>query len=620
MPVNHSLSGVRSLVVRAETYSARRGHVWPILEISVQELDRIHDALRPFNGRARAFCVSLSQMAVPELSAAVASMQGWYWDVESEVTDYREIGRQLDYLRSHLAEISDPYHHSMFLSGQPVEVRATFDDLNRFCPAPPSAPDLRQPVQVSMFAVQGASDRDDVRVFRRVRVGLTISDYRALIYLKRGEDYVGVDTDILDKLTTLVDTPRLYYMRSRTLHGFPFVAHIVNDRRNMFFRMFDGSIYRCEHCNRFELIGEGLHDRICTRCEDDFESCAECGDPTHQDNMDADGWCSSCADSNDDEDGIKYKPRRGVSDFTIEGLQAPKADHADQLWQHVAAGMCEFNGDPMQYAPGFRLADKEKKTFKRGRAGATTIETTRYFGVELEMVPRNGTRREKALRELWPVIDKWAIFKSDGSVDAGMEMVTVPATLAAQRIMWRSFFAVDPAKMVRGWGARECGLHVHVSKLSLGMSALGRLLVFMGEDDNQKFLTHFAGREPNTYCAKVIKNKGTPRDVQRVQYAGRYQALNTDTGHGTIEFRLFQSNVTERGVMRVLDFCDAVCEFADNNPADAMRASEFVLWAARHRGRWPWLNQWLEKAGYLVAKHKPREPVNPLEEIERDAA
>ena len=165
----------------------------------------------------------------------------------------------------------------------------------------------------------------------------------------------------------------------------------------------------------------------------------------------------------------------------------------------------------------------------------------------------------------------------DGSVK-GFEIITEPATLAAAcyGLPWDELCKFLDYAGCRAHDGEQTGIHVHISRASLGMDenardmCIAKILVLMDRFENQ--LTKFARREWATeyYCQKnsfiargeksskkmVKKFKDTEKNVRN-----RYRALNL-TNANTIEFRIFKSTLSPLSIRAIYQLCFTLAEYA----------------------------------------------------------
>lgn len=235
-----------------------------------------------------------------------------------------------------------------------------------------------------------------------------------------------------------------------------------------------------------------------------------------------------------------------------------------------------------------------------------------WLGVELEVQPTSkpseGSRqsRDRAMTFAAKTVGSFAILKHDGSLDpGGFEICSVPGTLEWHRQVWKPFLE-GARDHVRGFraGPAPYGMHVHVSRDSLGVLAAGRMMAFIHNPNNYAFITHIAGRDSNTY---VQYDGSTTIGAARRGYRHHYDAAGPSHGKPTIEIRIFRSNVSPLGFMRNLEFTHALatwCQVAAPATTGELTVSRFAAWFAHPAvySQYPALAAWFKaRTGYRVA-------------------
>ena len=191
-----------------------------------------------------------------------------------------------------------------------------------------------------------------------------------------------------------------------------------------------------------------------------------------------------------------------------------------------------------------------------------------YMGMEIE------TERARPLLVDWEDVadeeygaEAFIYAKSDGSLhENGVEFVTHPATLEAIRdkFPWKSFEFLQQ-NGARAWAMETCGMHVHLSRSAFTPTHLWKFIKF--QYYNAHNCVRFAGRDSQQWAswsnetmqetaaqtAKVVKN-GRP------DYHNRYTAINM-LPRNTIELRYFRPNLLKPGVLRVVEFIDAMYNY-----------------------------------------------------------
>jgi hypothetical protein len=362
----------------------------------------------------------------------------------------------------------------------------------------------------------------------------------------------------------------------------------------------------CSHI--FSTSHEG--NLICEDCRENYVTCGNCGCAMTRENAMQDGRGRYLCETH-----------WALSDRGITGeLQ-------------------EYNADVTRYKKGFLTVTGEKsralwmgwelEVHAKGDSGGNGHDP------ECELCGGSGTYRDDdddpcdcdcegpgntdltgAIRKVQEQAGGWSITKSDGSVNNGFEIVSVPASLAWHTANVKPWLE-KAQHYLSGWPHNDCGIHVHVGIDQLSPLTQGKLLTFMHDPANQAFITTIAGRDTNTYCLRGETKKKIP-DYRREYDHGRYQALNFSTrGKKTVEFRIFRSNVSPAGFMKNLEFVHALCVWArltsmqdvcntqrGIKKARVTKATEnFIAWVQKERAQYPHLVRWFEANGFLP---KPR--------------
>lgn len=212
-----------------------------------------------------------------------------------------------------------------------------------------------------------------------------------------------------------------------------------------------------------------------------------------------------------------------------------------------------------------------------------------FYGVELEV--ECGCDCEKKAERVQSLLGDFAIIKEDGSIDAGFEIVTRPASLAKQIELWQPFFERG-TKGLSSFNTKTCGLHVHCSRRPLTQLQIAKVVCFVNAAHNRKFMSALANRTSSRWAAYHAKrlaegNKTNPE---------RYEAVNLQN-RNTIEFRIFKGTLKKESVFKAIEFCDALihfCEPASRSLRDTMSRVKFLEYVFGNRKQWPHLAAWIE--------------------------
>ena len=276
------------------------------------------------------------------------------------------------------------------------------------------------------------------------------------------------------------------------------------------------------------------------------------------------------------------------------------SDHSDDYYcegcyndNHEFCGTCntsyhhdeERNCDDCQDEDGSRssiLAEyNERNTLyylsdtKKERANSSSI----YYGIELECEMREGQELRETVEKMKECFDQENIlFKRDGSLNYGFEIVSTNATFNYHKnSFWKSFFENDYTNEVRGYYAKNCGMHIHFNKNAFSNLDIRKLNAFYHKVDNRSFLQHIAGRSTNDY-AKFYDDIDLKSEIwvdQDSYY--KYRCINL-SNTSTIEIRIFQSNLKENSFFRNLEFVDSVNHFIKQTSLKKLDFKDYLAW------------------------------------------
>lgn len=219
-------------------------------------------------------------------------------------------------------------------------------------------------------------------------------------------------------------------------------------------------------------------------------------------------------------------------------------------------------------------------------------ENGRHFGAELEIELDDYHQLTKVVRGIFTAVGRDVLCKHDGSLNRGLELVTKPLTLDLHRELWTKLL-LPPPKGWRSFNTTTCGLHVHAERTGLSENEIARIVCFVNAPRNKNFIHVIAGRSAPNYAA--LKRK-IMADAH-VYSGSRYEAVNLANKH-TIEFRIFKGTTKVPSLMKAIEFCDALIEFAKVTPTARAATSKlkFLSFLRDNEERWPYLY------GYIRAK------------------
>ena len=213
------------------------------------------------------------------------------------------------------------------------------------------------------------------------------------------------------------------------------------------------------------------------------------------------------------------------------------------------------------------------------------------FGVEFEMEPLEHSSRKQ--RELAAALggpngdEKSYILSYDGSLDHGVELITLPQTLEQHQkgalVPWKKITSTIAAIAKAGFGTTACGIHIHINRRALKPLQLGKMLVFVNSGANRALVERIAQRSESSWANMSAKKftDGTRRT------SDHYDALGL-TSKGTVELRIFRSNTRLDRILKNIEFAHALCLYCrDASMVDVEKPALFTAWITKHRATYP---------------------------------
>lgn len=306
----------------------------------------------------------------------------------------------------------------------------------------------------------------------------------------------------------------------------------------------------CDGCGRrFPREAEGfVRDArgrsLCAECAEGYAECADCGEWFREDDM----------------------ARRG-GELVCWHCSARRLDGA----------ICSYGYKPR---PRFHRAEGE-------------AEDSLVLGIELEMDGGDRAAAVARIAEKWG--EDWVYFKSDSSLDCGVELVTHPISplvLMSEegRALWADVCAAALAEGMRSHDTRTCGLHVHVNRDFFGKGEAARALaeyklltvadrffepLAIFSRRRRDRLDQWAGRT----CLPATRDGwlASARSASRVARCDRYRAVNTTNEH-TVEFRLFRGTLKAETLLATFQFVAGLCGMAKRStPGRLQRVNWYEL-------------------------------------------
>ena len=366
-----------------------------------------------------------------------------------------------------------------------------------------------------------------------------------------------------------ISNTSVWTLQSRFNLSIEELSTFPHDLAEEFIKVFDD----CELLDVFEesKLNRRLQNAI-TSVDDELITCSDCGELSYRDDaiyVESRGdWVGDCCRDN-------YIYHEGHDEYYHED-EYPEEEE-DRY------GVYPYDYDVTQQLD-FQSTNNE----------------TRYISTEIETERRNDCSSD-IVHDIHNTMSGFALCKHDGSLENGFEIVTAPATLSVHKDRWTKFCEKNYADSLSSWNTATCGMHVHVDRASLTPLDIGKLLVFINGTRNAEFIKKIAGRDSRQWSAKKFK-----RVKDALNRSDKYEALATHKPK-TIEFRIFRGNIAKQGILRNLEFVDALCNFVgtvgmdrDTDTVNRLSYTNFVEYmnTSENKGTYPYLFSWLVRKGY----------------------
>lgn len=236
-------------------------------------------------------------------------------------------------------------------------------------------------------------------------------------------------------------------------------------------------------------------------------------------------------------------------------------------------------------------------------------DKTMYFGMELELEFRDSDNVGSAVKAAH---EAELCLSSDGSLDDGGEFKTPPCTYKYIMPLIEKVCTIAEENDMHD--ESTCGLHIHVSRAAMSDLSIAKVVGFMNNPANRRFIVRLAGRESDyarfteynpykMYCNAQRYDRRFSGDKKHIFYDEKYAAVNTRHPH-TIEFRIFKSSTDPVELKRNLQFVKTLCEFAKSCTSlrQTTHSSAYLEYVNQPmvRKEHPELTDYLRNSGYLT--------------------
>lgn len=254
-----------------------------------------------------------------------------------------------------------------------------------------------------------------------------------------------------------------------------------------------------------------------------------------------------------------------------------------------------------------------------------------------------GDRNSAALsvvRTLNGVVSGYCKAETDGSLDAGFEMITAPAGLDVHAKVMSHLKNAPGIDDMSSHNTKTCGLHVHACRLGMTPLHAAKLMKFVNDVDNERLMRTIARRYQigSGYAkfypsvdwinrmsktagadARQTKQRGRKVDMETITQHHmrdsfvneRYSAVNFNPEY-TVEFRMFRGTLRYETIMACLEFSFAAWHFSKQAAITALGTEDFMkfICAPENRKDTKFLRHYL-KAKDFRAFHQAEVVVRP---------
>lgn len=207
----------------------------------------------------------------------------------------------------------------------------------------------------------------------------------------------------------------------------------------------------------------------------------------------------------------------------------------------------------------------------------------RYYGLEMEYNYFYPSQARVLFKDQYA--DKLIYNKSDSSISAGVEIVTIP--LIKSRVL-KLIDDMDVSRIKSTYHGESvvnnAGLHIHVSRNTISPIAVHRLSLLLNSNwanAYKKYVYYLVGRKNNLSDKRVNDGYfavGTTDIIRSAtNVSGHCVALNLGNS-STVEFRLFKATTNPTQLKSYVDFVDKAIEFAETKPIKLITIPNFITY------------------------------------------
>ena len=324
--------------------------------------------------------------------------------------------------------------------------------------------------------------------------------------------------------------------------------------------------FLCETCHsifdkKLETGEEVRNDRdklikVChSCCEQYYKKCYECEEYVHKLSL------------------ISYKNIFGKSSEynNTENSTLIGTHYCRTCFNHLFMIICDYIYKPRN--PPFFCSKDE------------IISNTLFFGFEIEVENIDEIESNKEVVRKLTKNNPHLYCKYDSSLENGFEIVSHPTSLKyfkENEIKIMSGIYNLPSLGFRAFHTTTCGMHVHLTDKTTYTQCYKLLkffnknipFIFKMSQRNKERFDQWCNLSPDgTSIAYKAKNKDCPE---------RHVAINLKN-ENTIEIRIFRSNLKRERILKNIEFCFAIYNFAKDASNMEMSELNFIKYVSTHR-------------------------------------
>ena len=229
-----------------------------------------------------------------------------------------------------------------------------------------------------------------------------------------------------------------------------------------------------------------------------------------------------------------------------------------------ARGVLNYSSDVFKHAKAARGKHVAVTLDGDGKLALEDLNPRKiYYGVELETETRLSAPKVIAA---FPTVEgkSLVIPKQDGSLnrDLGIELVTLPMTMEAQRVFWRGLDnpAIKGKVLSYNRTGGRCGCHIHISRDPMPLCQIQAIDFLVGHEVNRPLTEHIARRLNTSYC---VKHKKRLQELGGTYNGGgHHNAVCISSHYPTLEIRIYKGTAAYSGLLIYLDHAESIVEYS----------------------------------------------------------